>query len=177
MWVYMTYIIIIRHYHIYYHALFFSFLSLLFYFIIYTLLYFSYFIFYIYHFGLNFKAIGKTLGEQNRIPNKAVPLSKVLTEHNTEKRVAKATIILKSKPASRVKPTVKKEEEKKEDENNADIFPKSVNIRSSLDSEKSENSLYVSALEDVTESVKNGLKFINKVSNIISNISDILFET
>ncbi|XP_032677997.1 G2/mitotic-specific cyclin-B3 isoform X2 [Odontomachus brunneus] len=112
-------------------------------------------------------AIGKTLGEHNRVNNlinKAVPLSKVVTEHNTEKRVAKATIILKSKPASRVKPSVKKGEEKKENENNADIFPKSVNIRSSLDSEKSENSLYVSALEDVTESVKNGFKFISKVN-------------
>lgn len=105
------------------------------------------------------------MGEQSRILNKAVPLPKV-TEQNADKRIAKATIILKSKPASRVKPIIKKDDEKKKDENKIDIPQKNVNIRPSLDLEQSEeNSLYVSALEDMTESVKNGLKFINKVSN------------
>lgn len=118
------------------------------------------------------KAIGKTLGEQNRIVSKVIPQLKTTIENNdAEKRIAKATIILKPKPATRVKPIIKKDEEKKNDENKTDIPQQIVNIRSSLDLEKSgENSLYVSALEDVTESVKNGLKFVNKVSDTISSI-------
>ncbi|EFN77747.1 G2/mitotic-specific cyclin-B3 [Harpegnathos saltator] len=118
-------------------------------------------------FGNITNAIGRTLGEQNRIPSKIVPQFKTAIENNAiEKRIAKATIILKSKPPSRVKPIVKKDEEKKSDENKADISQKFVNIRASLDSEKSEeNSLYVSALEDVAENVKNSLKFNSKVSS------------
>lgn len=145
------------------------------YILLYTLIYY---IFYIIFYYIDFlKAIGKkALGEQNRLPNKLVSQLKTTVENNVDKRVTKASIILKARPETRVKPIVKKEEEKKNNENKVDVSQKTVNIRSSLDSEKSESSLYVSALEDVTESVKNSLKFVN-VSNTISSVPlCILFE-
>ncbi|CAK9814661.1 G2/mitotic-specific cyclin-B3 [Anthophora plagiata] len=99
-------------------------------------------------------AIGKTLGtHQTQEPKKVT--KKVTTtqvKHFTqtssvrthEKAVTKPEVILsKLKPVPRVKP-VKKDEEKTE------VPSKIVNVRRSLDLEKSEDSsLYVSALEDI----------------------------
>lgn len=103
-------------------------------------------------------AIGKTLGTQQYEPKKAIKKVvgtqvKPATQTSTAKVVEKVATKLdiqppKPKPTSRVT-LLKKDEEKSE------IASKIVNVRRSLDLEKSEdNSLYVSALEDVNESVK-----------------------
>ncbi|XP_076292111.1 cyclin B3 [Lasioglossum baleicum] len=103
-------------------------------------------------------AIGKTLGAHQQDPKKAVKkaVTAVVTQtkaytqtssiRTLEKTVAKPEVVpLKPKIAPRVK-SVKKDVEKVE------IPSKIVNVRRSLDLEKSEDSsLYVSALEDIGE--------------------------
>ncbi|CAK9799368.1 G2/mitotic-specific cyclin-B3 [Anthophora quadrimaculata] len=99
-------------------------------------------------------AIGKTLGtHQTQEPKKATKkatttqvkhFTQTSSVRTLEKAVTKPEVILsKLKPVPRVKP-VKKDEEKTE------VPSKIVNVRHSLDLEKSEDSsLYVSALEDI----------------------------
>ncbi|KZC13034.1 G2/mitotic-specific cyclin-B3 [Dufourea novaeangliae] len=98
-------------------------------------------------------AIGKTLGTHQQEPKKAVkkptvtqikPYTQTSSVRTLEKAVTKAEIVPpKPKPVPRVKP-VKKDDEKVE------VPSKIVNLRRSLDLEKSEDSsLYVSALEDI----------------------------
>lgn len=101
-------------------------------------------------------AIGKTLGtHQTQEPKKAVKKTTVtqiksFTQTSSirtlEKGVIKPEVIpQKPKPVPRVKP-IKKDEEKTE------IPSKILNVRRSLDLEKSEDSsLYVSALEEITD--------------------------
>lgn len=117
------------------------------------------------------------MDEQKHLSNRPILQPKKVVE-NIDKRTVKPTIVVK--PASRVKPIIKKDivsVKKENDENKVDIPLKAV-LRSSLDLEKSEeSSLYVSALEDVTESVKNGLKFISKVSDILASMSFCLMFT
>lgn len=111
-------------------------------------------------------AIGKTLGAHPQEPKKAVkrptvtqvkPVTQTSSVRTLDKAASKPEIAPpKPKPVPRVKP-VRKNDEK------IDIPIKIVNVRRSLDLEKSEdNSLYVSALEDVgDESIKR-----SRLSNI-----------
>ncbi|XP_050461307.1 G2/mitotic-specific cyclin-B3 [Cataglyphis hispanica] len=90
-----------------------------------------------------------SLGGQNHATKKIVTHGKlVVIDKPAEINIAKVMPV-KSKPLPRVKPIIKKEDK-------TEIVNKVVvNIRHSTDLEKSEdNSLYVSALEDVTDSLK-----------------------
>ncbi|KAM0727990.1 G2/mitotic-specific cyclin-B3 [Formica fusca] len=93
-------------------------------------------------------AITTSFGGQNHVTKKMVTHGKlVVIDKPTEINIAKV-IPVKSKPLPRVKPIIKKDDK-------TEIPNKVVNIRHSTDLEKSEdNSLYVSALEDVTDSLK-----------------------
>lgn len=89
------------------------------------------------------------MGGQNHATKKIVTHGKlVVIDKSAEINIAKVMPV-KSKPLPRVKPIIKKDEK-------TEIVNKVlVNIRHSTDLEKSEdNSLYVSALEDVTDSLK-----------------------
>ncbi|KAG7207685.1 hypothetical protein KM043_009304 [Ampulex compressa] len=112
-------------------------------------------------------AIGKTLGTQQepkRAAKKATvtqvkPATQTSSLRTLDKITAKPEVVpVKPKPVPRVK-SVKKDDE------NVQIPSKIVNVRRSLDLEKSEdNSLYVSALEDVVEeSAKKPQKSIIKI--------------
>ncbi|XP_076671564.1 cyclin B3 [Andrena cerasifolii] len=98
-------------------------------------------------------AIGKTLGTHQQEPKKALrkatitqvkPITQTSSVRTLDTAATKSEVAhARPKPLPRVKP-VKKDEEKTE------IPSKIVNVRRSLDLEKSEDSsLYVSALEDV----------------------------
>lgn len=69
----------------------------------------------------------------------------------------------KAKPVPRTKPIIKKDDK-------TEIANKVVNNRRSADLESEDNSLYVSALEDVTDSTKKSRRSSNKVNNIFCNI-------
>ncbi|KMQ93953.1 g2 mitotic-specific cyclin-b3 [Lasius niger] len=102
-------------------------------------------------------AISTSLGGQNHAPKKTITLVKptLVTDKPTD-NIAKV-LPVKSKPLPRVKPIIKKDDK-------TEISNKAGNIRHSTDLEKSEdNSLYVSALEDVTESLKKIRRSNNKV--------------
>ncbi|XP_011877704.1 PREDICTED: G2/mitotic-specific cyclin-B3 isoform X2 [Vollenhovia emeryi] len=79
--------------------------------------------------------------------------SNVASEKPADVAVTKAAAT-KAKPVLRPKPVVKKDDKTK-------IVNKIVNSRLSEDFEKSEDSLYVSALEDITDSVKRTRKSNN----------------
>lgn len=118
------------------------------------------------------QAIGKTLSTQIQDAKK---VAKKVTIGQPVKTVAHTTSTLKAidkilqkqeslvqnklKQTTRVKPSVKKEEEKPE------IPVKITNVRRSLDLEKSdESSLYVSALDTLPEENAKRLSRTNKVS-------------
>lgn len=95
----------------------------------------------------------------------------VVIDKPTEINIAKV-IPVKSKPLPRVKPIIKKDDK-------TEIPNKVVNIRHSTDLEKSEdNSLYVSALEDVTDSLKKIRRNSNnKVINILRSVLYAIFQS
>ncbi|XP_072762964.1 G2/mitotic-specific cyclin-B3 isoform X2 [Anoplolepis gracilipes] len=107
-----------------------------------------------------------SLGGQSHITKKMITHVKpVVVDKPTDINVAKV-IPVKSKPLPRIKPIIKKDDK-------MEISNKIVNIRHSTDLEKSEdNSLYVSALEDVTESLKKTRRSSNKVDENEKKIED-----
>lgn len=112
------------------------------------------------------QALGKTLGGHNQISKKPLALGKLQVENQdvTEKIVTKVSAVpTKTKLLPRIsKPAIKKGDEKIE------LSKIVVNNKRSLDLEKSEDSsLYISALEDVTESAKKTRRSITQKVNII----------
>ena len=121
------------------------------------------------------QAIGKTLSVQLHEPKKVIKKTettqiKPVTQTHSLRTLGKglvkpdnvaAVAATKTKPLSRVK-TVKKNDEKIV----TDVLSKIVNVRHSLDLEKSEdNSLYVSALEDVSvDSAKKNAENVRNAS-------------
>lgn len=108
------------------------------------------------------------MGGQNHPTKKTVtqikPVeSNVAVEKPADVAVSKI-IPAKAKPVPRTKPIIKKDDK-------TEIANKIVNNRRSVDLEKSEdNSLYVSALEDVTDSMKRTRRSSsNKVNNIFNS--------
>lgn len=95
----------------------------------------------------------------------------VVIDKPAEINIAKVMPV-KSKPLPRVKPIIKKED-KTEIPNKV-----VVNIRHSTDLEKSEdNSLYVSALEDVTDSLKKIRRSSNnKVISVLRSVLCTIFQ-
>lgn len=99
------------------------------------------------------QAIGKSLVGTNYGPKKVIAHVQPLVENIP---VAKPKPVV---PVVMAKPKLAPSNKFKNDEEKADITIKIVNIKSSLDSEKSDdNSLYVSALEDVTDSTNRTLR-------------------
>lgn len=101
------------------------------------------------------------MGGQNHATKKVVTHVKPIVVDKPADNIAKV-IPVRSKPLPRVKPIIKKDDK-------TEISNK-VTIRHSSDLEKSEDSsLYVSALEDVTDSLKktrkSSIKVINKQSS------------
>lgn len=101
-------------------------------------------------------AITTSLGGQHHASKKPVTHVKPVVTDKPADNIAKV-LPVKSKPLPRIKPIIKKDEK-------TEISNKIGNIRHSTDLEKSEdNSLYVSALEDVTDSLKKTRRSNNKV--------------
>ncbi|XP_029164613.1 G2/mitotic-specific cyclin-B3 [Nylanderia fulva] len=102
-------------------------------------------------------AITTSLGGQHHASKKPVTHVKpVVMDKPADINIAKV-LPVKSKPLPRIKPIIKKDDK-------TEIPNKVANIRLSADLEKSEdNSLYVSALEDVTDSLKKTRRSNNKV--------------
>lgn len=111
------------------------------------------------------------MGGQNHAPKKTVTLVKsTLVTDKPIDNIAKV-LPVKSKPLPRVKPIIKKDDK-------TEISNKVGNIRHSTDLEKSEdNSLYVSALEDVTESLKKIRRSNNKVISILRGVLYAIFQS
>lgn len=112
------------------------------------------------------------MGGQNHPTKKMVtqikPVeSNVALEKPADVAVSKV-VPAKAKPVPRAKPIIKKDDK-------TEIINKIVNTRLSSDLEKSEdNSLYVSALEDVTDSMKRTRRSSNKVNDIFIQCMNIL---
>ncbi|XP_012541579.1 G2/mitotic-specific cyclin-B3 [Monomorium pharaonis] len=105
-------------------------------------------------------AITTSLGGQNHATKKAIIQPKPIESNIVLEKSADITskgVSTKIKPVPRVKPIIKKDDK-------TEIVNKVVNNRRSVDLEKSEdNSLYVSALEDVNDSMKRTRRSNNKV--------------
>lgn len=93
--------------------------------------------------------------------------SNIVLEKCTDIVVSKV-VPAKTKPVLRAKPIIKKDD--KRDSQQVETVNKVVNNRRSADLESEDNSLYVSALEDVTDSIKKSRRSNNKVNNIFCNI-------
>lgn len=91
--------------------------------------------------------------------------SNIVLEKSADISVTK--VVSAKKPVPRAKPIIKKEDKI---EDKTQIANKVVNNRRSADLESEDNSLYVSALEDVTDSVKKNRRSSNKVNNIFCHI-------
>lgn len=103
------------------------------------------------------------MGGHNHTTKKMVTHVKpVVVDKPADINIAKV-IPVKSKPLPRVKPIIKKDDK-------TEISNKVIN-RHSTDLEKSDdNSLYVSALEDVMDSLKKTRKSSTKVINNLHNV-------
>lgn len=93
--------------------------------------------------------------------------SNIALEKSADIAVSKV-VPAKAKPVVRAKPIIRKDDK-------IETAIKVVNIRRSADLESEDNSLYVSALEDVTDSVKKSRRSNNKVNNIFCNILYLIF--
>ncbi|KAL0101613.1 hypothetical protein PUN28_019031 [Cardiocondyla obscurior] len=116
-------------------------------------------------------AITTSLGGQNH-PTKKITTQAKPSENNVavEKSTDVVPVVAKAKPVTRIKPIIKKDD-KAETTNN-----KIVNRRSA-DLEKSEeSSLYISALEDITDSTKRTRRSSNKIDEKIDEKQEKLIE-
>lgn len=114
---------------------------------------FSYFIFLVIYQAIT------TLGGQGHVLKKTITQAK---QHDNKKSGSNVTVAV-NKPGSivkpimtkskscRVKPTIIKDQKKVE---MSTKIVKCIEVRQSIESEKSDGSLYISALEDITDSIR-----------------------
>lgn len=105
-----------------------------------------------------FQAFGKTLAGEKAAAKKAAatqaakPFSQVTALKPLDKVVNKQEHAVAAKATATKPLTTRAKSAKKEEEKKVEVPSKIVNLRRSVDLEKSEdNSLYVSALEDISE--------------------------
>lgn len=118
-------------------------------------------------------AITTSVGGQNHPTKKMTTQTKSVESNVALEKSADISVKVvpaKAKPVPRTKPIIKKDDK-------TEIANKVVNNRRSADLESEDNSLYVSALEDVTDSTKKSRRSSNKVDEKSNEKMEKLMET